>query len=175
MLAIWDARSQGLTLSHFPLFRAPLSLSLSLCLSFSLLSLSLSPHPAVVQAIERSCKETNCVNFSPSGSQLATGNDLCEVQLWDLNQVKVRQERVKNLLKTLAKPHPLQASSFQAVTPATLCSHSGVVYGVAYSADGGYLASCSSDRTCKIWSLVGTATVANLAEDLAAMLNIGTR
>ena len=68
--------------------------------------------------------------------------------------------------------HYVQVSSFQAVTPATLSSHSGVVYGVTYSADGAYIASCSSDKTCKIWSLAGSPAVTDLAENLASMLNI---
>jgi WD40 repeat protein len=108
---------------------------------------------AILQATQRGCKETNCLSFSPNGSQLASGNDLCQLQLWDLQQVKV--------------------SSFQAVTPATLSSHFGVVYGVTYSADGAYLASCSSDLTCKIWSLVGHPAITDLADSLASMLSIG--
>ncbi|CAI8057132.1 Probable serine/threonine-protein kinase PkwA [Geodia barretti] len=103
-------------------------------------------HPESFQGDQLSC-------FSPNGSQLASGNDLCQLQLWDLQQVKV--------------------SSFQAVTPATLSSHSGVVYGVTYSGDGAYLASCSSDLTCKIWSLAGHPAIADLADSLASMLSIG--
>ena len=43
----------------------------------------------MVQSFQ-SCKETNCVSFSPNGAQLAAGNDLCQVQLWDVEQIKVR-------------------------------------------------------------------------------------
>ena len=65
-------------------------------------------------------------------------------------------------------------SSFQAIAPVTLLGHSGVVYGVTYSTDGTYMASCSADNTCKIWSVMGSAVVTNLADSLASMLNIAS-
>ena len=68
----------------------------------------------------------------------------------------------------------MQASSFQAVAPATLSGHSGVVYGVTYSADGAYIASCSADRACIIWNLSGSPVVTDLADSLAAMLSIAS-
>jgi WD40 repeat protein len=107
---------------------------------------------AAVQSLQRVCQETNCVSFSPSGSQLACGNDLCQVELWDW-------EAVKN-------------SSFRSVTPKVLEGHSGVVYGVNYSTNGAYLASCSADRTCKLWTFTPSQAVTDLAHDLASMLSI---
>ena len=41
------------------------------------------------QTLQKGCKEINCVCFSPCGSQVATGNDLCEVHLWDMNAIEV--------------------------------------------------------------------------------------
>ena len=41
------------------------------------------------QILQKGWKEINCVCFSPCGSQIATGNDLCEVHLWDMNAIKV--------------------------------------------------------------------------------------
>lgn len=75
----------------------------------------------------------------------------------------------------------IQASSFQAVAPVTLSSHSGVVYGVAYGGDGMRLATSSSDRTCKIWDLTSCArssqsatafTTDELADTLASTLTL---
>ena len=41
------------------------------------------------QILQKGWKEINCICFSPCGSQIATGNDLCEVHLWDMNAIKV--------------------------------------------------------------------------------------
>lgn len=41
------------------------------------------------QILQKGWKEINCICFSPCGSQIATGNDLCEVHLWDMNIIKV--------------------------------------------------------------------------------------
>ena len=58
------------------------------------------PISAVVQALQRSCAETNCVSFSPDGTQLATGNDLCQVQLWDFKHVKVNYQQLMDKFVT---------------------------------------------------------------------------
>ena len=54
----------------------------------------------MVQALQRSCAETNCVSFSPDGTQLATGNDLCQVQLWDFKHVKVNYQQLMDKFVT---------------------------------------------------------------------------
>jgi len=104
--------------------------------------------------LQKGWKETNCVTFSPDGSQIATGNDFCELHLWNMNDIK--------------------SSSVLSAEPLILHGHARSVTGCSYSCDGHYLATTSCDHTCRIWDLTrpSEATVTHLADSLASGLSL---
>ncbi len=80
------------------------------------------------------------VALSADGHLLASGGDDCLVRLWPLTGV-ADQEGIPGMQAEASMGRPLAA----------LQGHTGMVYGVALSADGGLLASGGADGTVRLW------------------------
>jgi len=86
-----------------------LSIYLSICLSIYFICLLLIPAPWHV--LQKGWKETNCVTFSPDGSQIATGNDFCELHLWNMTDIKVSSQLTPSVQPRSCKLHTTNAYS----------------------------------------------------------------
>jgi WD40 repeat protein len=82
-----------------------------------------APEP-LRQTLVGHASAVTCLEFSPDGSQLATGGEDQTVKLWEVATGKLRR---------------------------TLRGHQGSVTSLAFSADGSLLVSASEDRTVKVW------------------------
>ncbi len=80
------------------------------------------------------------VALSADGHLLASGGEDCLVRLWPLTGVADR-EGMPGMQAEASMGRPLAA----------LQGHTGMVYGVALSADGGLLASGGADGTVRLW------------------------
>jgi len=81
------------------------------------------------------------IRFHPPTNAIAVAAKDCTISLWDANGEKLQDFR--------------DAAVADNETCASEASHSDSVYGLAWSADGQFLASASSDKTVKIWQQNG--------------------
>ncbi|XP_006640552.1 U4/U6 small nuclear ribonucleoprotein Prp4 [Lepisosteus oculatus] len=120
-----------------------------------------------VMFLEGHLKEIYSINFSPNGFHVATGSGDNTCKVWDLRQRKcvytipahqnllssVRfQPTDGHYLVTGAYDNTAKVWSHPGWSPLkTLAGHEGKVMGLDISPDGQLIATCSYDRTFKLW------------------------
>ncbi|XP_069842494.1 U4/U6 small nuclear ribonucleoprotein Prp4 [Dendropsophus ebraccatus] len=120
-----------------------------------------------IMFLEGHLKEIYSVNFSPNGFHIATGSGDNTCKVWDLRQrrciytipahqnlisaVKFQPTNGQYLL-TGAYDNTAKVWTHPLWSPLkTLAGHEGKVMGVDISSDGELIATCSYDRTFKLW------------------------
>jgi WD40 repeat protein len=93
-----------------------------------------------IQTLQGHSNSIYSIALSPDGQFLASGNEDQTVKLWNINT------------KTFTTLPSACASSDFATDLRTLQGHSNRVFCVAFSPDSQILASCSGDRTIKLWN-----------------------
>jgi WD40 repeat protein len=123
------------------------------------------------------------VEFSPDGSTLASGSDDGSVRLWNVNEgtcTKIlRDNRMLGVSMAAWSPNgatiaaadcsglilfwdiPRDQNAIRA--PVIFQGHDGAVTTIAYSPDGRYLASGSSDNTAKLWNVANLSCLKTFA------------
>lgn len=112
-------------------------------------------------------KEIYGINFSPNGYHIATGSGDNTCKVWDLRQrrcvytIPAHQNLVTgvkfepihgNFLLTGAYDNTAKIWTHPGWSPLkTLAGHEGKVMGLDISSDGQLIATCSYDRTFKLW------------------------
>lgn len=106
------------------------------------------------QALQRNWTELNSVCWSPSGANFITGDNMGELQLWDMTSIRT--------------------STLSATQPKILHGHTCSVTGLSFSKDGHFFASSSSDSTCRVWEAAHAfdSSIASLATSLADQLSL---
>lgn len=118
--------------------------------------------------LEGHLKEIYGLNFSPNGYHVATGSGDNTCKVWDLRQRKciytipAHQNLVTgvkfepnhgNFLLTGAYDNTAKIWTHPGWSPLkTLAGHEGKVMGLDISLDGQLIATCSYDRTFKLWT-----------------------
>ncbi|XP_040462582.1 U4/U6 small nuclear ribonucleoprotein Prp4 isoform X2 [Falco naumanni] len=121
-----------------------------------------------IMFLEGHLKEIYGVNFSPNGYHVATGSGDNTCKVWDLRQRKciytipAHQNLVTgvkfepnhgNFLLTGAYDNTAKIWTHPGWSPLkTLAGHEGKVMGLDISLDGQLIATCSYDRTFKLWT-----------------------
>uniref|UniRef100_A0A8C4KVX3 Pre-mRNA splicing tri-snRNP complex factor PRPF4 n=1 Tax=Dromaius novaehollandiae TaxID=8790 RepID=A0A8C4KVX3_DRONO len=121
-----------------------------------------------IMFLEGHLKEIYGVNFSPNGYHIATGSGDNTCKVWDLRQRKciytipAHQNLVTgvkfepnhgNFLLTGAYDNTAKIWTHPGWSPLkTLAGHEGKVMGLDISLDGQLIATCSYDRTFKLWT-----------------------
>ncbi|KAJ6652060.1 hypothetical protein lerEdw1_015263 [Lerista edwardsae] len=120
-----------------------------------------------IMFLEGHLKEIYGINFSPNGYHIATGSGDNTCKVWDLRQRKciytipAHQNLVTgvkfepnhgNFLLTGAYDNTAKVWTHPGWSPLkTLAGHEGKVMGLDISPDGQLIATCSYDRTFKLW------------------------
>ncbi|XP_053229954.1 U4/U6 small nuclear ribonucleoprotein Prp4 [Podarcis raffonei] len=120
-----------------------------------------------IMFLEGHLKEIYGINFSPNGYHIATGSGDNTCKVWDLRQRKciytipAHQNLVTgvkfepnhgNFLLTGAYDNTAKVWTHPGSSPLkTLAGHEGKVMGLDISLDGQLIATCSYDRTFKLW------------------------
>ncbi|XP_030391393.1 U4/U6 small nuclear ribonucleoprotein Prp4 [Gopherus flavomarginatus] len=120
-----------------------------------------------IMFLEGHLKEIYGINFSPNGYHIATGSGDNTCKVWDLRQRKcvytipAHQNLVTgvkfepthgNFLLTGAYDNTAKIWTHPGWSPLkTLAGHEGKVMGLDISSDGQLIATCSYDRTFKLW------------------------
>lgn len=111
------------------------------------------------------------VALSPSGELLACSTSEGMVHLWDVKSQKLlrslaRQHRADLAASTVALLGSLPGTGPLPVVTSLMAergqAHTATVWALAFSADGKYLASGSSDRTARVWDLATFRDVTTL-------------
>ncbi|XP_018084543.1 pre-mRNA processing factor 4 L homeolog isoform X2 [Xenopus laevis] len=121
-----------------------------------------------IMFLEGHLKEIYSVNFSPNGYHIATGSGDNSCKVWDLRQrrciytIPAHQNLVSsvkfqptsgNYLLTGAYDNTAKVWTHPLWAPLkTLAGHEGKVMGLDISSDGELIATCSYDRTFKLWA-----------------------
>ncbi|CAJ0968515.1 unnamed protein product [Ranitomeya imitator] len=120
-----------------------------------------------IMFLEGHLKEIYSINFSPNGFHIATGSGDNTCKVWDLRQrrciytIPAHQNLVSAVrfqptngqyLLTGAYDNTAKVWTHPLWSPLkTLAGHEGKVMGVDISSDGELIATCSYDRTFKLW------------------------
>ncbi|XP_038600889.1 U4/U6 small nuclear ribonucleoprotein Prp4 isoform X1 [Tachyglossus aculeatus] len=120
-----------------------------------------------IMFLEGHLKEIYGINFSPNGYHIATGSGDNTCKVWDLRQrrcvytIPAHQNLVTgvkfepihgNFLLTGAYDNTAKVWTHPGWSPLkTLAGHEGKVMGLDISPDGQLIATCSYDRTFKLW------------------------
>uniref|UniRef100_A0ABI7XRI9 Pre-mRNA splicing tri-snRNP complex factor PRPF4 n=7 Tax=Boreoeutheria TaxID=1437010 RepID=A0ABI7XRI9_FELCA len=120
-----------------------------------------------IMFLEGHLKEIYGINFSPNGYHIATGSGDNTCKVWDLRQrrcvytIPAHQNLVTgvkfepihgNFLLTGAYDNTAKIWTHPGWSPLkTLAGHEGKVMGLDISSDGQLIATCSYDRTFKLW------------------------
>ncbi|KAM6985557.1 U4/U6 small nuclear ribonucleoprotein Prp4 [Aplochiton taeniatus] len=120
-----------------------------------------------VMFLEGHLKEIYSINFSPNGYHVATGSGDNTCKVWDLRYRKniytipSHQNLVSSVKFQPTDGHYLLTGAYDNTAKVwthpgwsplkTLAGHEGKVMGVDISADGLLIATCSYDRTFKLW------------------------
>ncbi|KAG9353845.1 hypothetical protein JZ751_011969 [Albula glossodonta] len=120
-----------------------------------------------VMFLEGHLKEIYGINFSPNGFHVATGSGDNTCKVWDLRQRKciytipAHQNLVSSVKFQPTDGHYLLTGAYDNTAKVwthpgwsplkTLAGHEGKVMGLDVSADGQLIATCSYDRTFKLW------------------------
>ena len=98
MVILWDLRAQGNDWEKYNTIYLSIYLFIYLSIHTGIYYIPTYLYPLIPPSLifaapwhvlQKGWKETNCVTFSPDGSQFATGNDLCELHLWNMSNIKV--------------------------------------------------------------------------------------
>uniref|UniRef100_A0A8C9TQF9 Pre-mRNA splicing tri-snRNP complex factor PRPF4 n=2 Tax=Scleropages formosus TaxID=113540 RepID=A0A8C9TQF9_SCLFO len=120
-----------------------------------------------VMFLEGHLKEIYGINFSPNGYHVATGSGDNTCKVWDLRQRKciytipAHQNLLSSVKFQPTDGHYLLTGAYDNTAKVwthpgwsplkTLAGHEGKVMGLDISADGLLIATCSYDRTFKLW------------------------
>ncbi|KAL4609471.1 U4/U6 small nuclear ribonucleoprotein Prp4 [Arapaima gigas] len=120
-----------------------------------------------VMFLEGHLKEIYSINFSPNGYHMATGSGDNTCKVWDLRQrrciytIPAHQNLVSSVKFQPTNGHYLLTGAYDNTAKVwthpgwsplkTLAGHEGKVMGLDISADGLLIATCSYDRTFKLW------------------------
>ncbi|XP_023674390.1 U4/U6 small nuclear ribonucleoprotein Prp4 [Paramormyrops kingsleyae] len=120
-----------------------------------------------IMFLEGHLKEIYGINFSPNGFHMATGSGDNTCKVWDLRQRKciytipAHQNLISSVKFQPTDGHYLLTGAYDNTAKVwthpgwsplkTLAGHEGKVMGLDVSADGQLIATCSYDRTFKLW------------------------
>lgn len=107
------------------------------------------------RTLEGHTRNVFAVDISKDGKQIASGSDDNTIKLWDANP----------------------SSDAKAKKPATaysanLTGHRGGILGIAFHPEGKILASCSSDKSIRLWDIAGKKLLRSLPTQAEAVYSV---
>lgn len=105
------------------------------------------------------------VAFSPGLTRLATASFDGTAKVWSLDSGRRQTGPPRRGVTAADEPGPRERHRLEM----TLAGHGGAVYGIAFSADGRWLATGSHDRTARIWDISGDTDLRGHHDEVRAI------